>query len=399
MATNNGDIRITISEEHTGVSQQYVDGKVALEATARQDADTAVTAAMTALVGAETNARTSAVNAETTARETADSVLSARITDNANGIQANANGIASEAATRASEDARIEAVIASNEQATAATIRGLNSTISANDTASRERDSALDSKIDAKDAECVARVAAERQEREASEALIRSYVDAKTAGALHYKGTVATVAYLPQTGQVTGDMYNVQADGQNYAWDGTRWDSMGALIDLDPLWAGINANESAISEEAIARQSADSTLQNNINTEASNRQSGDATLQSNIEAEATARQSADATLQNRITAENTRATSAEGALNTAITTEASNRQAADATLRAELEAEISQKTSAQIAADFEQVKAKLNAVADLTDTSGFWVFAVTDADGNVTFGQTINGEIINALAL
>ena len=242
-------------------------------------------------------------------------------------------------------------------------------------------------------------MAAERQAREASEALIRSYVDAKTAGALHYKGTVATVAYLPQTGQVTGDMYNVQADGQNYAWDGTRWDSMGALIDLDPLWAGINANESAISEEAIARQSADSTLQNNINTEASNRQSGDATLQSNIEAEATARQSADATLQNNITAENTRATSAEGTLNTAITTEASNRQAADATLRAELEAEISQKTSAQIAADFEQVKAKLNAVADITDTSGFWVFAVTDADGNVTFGQTINGEIINALAL
>lgn len=363
MATNNGDINITISENHTGVSQQYVDGKVAQEATARQDADTAVTAAMTALVEAEAGTRATAVSEETNRATTAEEALSIRITANADAISAVDGMVAAEAATRTSEDARIEAIVTANRQTTEATFASVNATIAANE------------------AECVSRVEAEASARQAGEATMRAYVDSKTAGALHYRGTVATAADLPQSRQAEGDMYNVEADGQNYAWNGSQWDSQGPLINLRPLEAGIQNNATAIANEATARQS------------------GDATLQSNIEAEATARQAADATLQNNITAENTRATSAEGALNTAITTEASNRQAADATLRAELEAEISRKTSAQIAADFEQVKAKLNAVSDITDTSGFWVFAVTDADGNVTFGQTINGEIINALAL
>ena len=63
-----------------------------------------------------------------------------------------------------------------------------------------------------------------------------------------------------------------------------------------------------------------------------------------------------------------------------------------------LEAQISAKTSAEIAADFEAVKTKLNSIADITDAGAFWVFALTDANGNVTFGQTITGDLINGIA-
>lgn len=55
-----------------------------------------------------------------------------------------------------------------------------------------------------------------------------------------YKGSVATYANLPTTGQKVGDVWNVEtADpdhgikaGDNVAWDGTRWDILGGNHDL-----------------------------------------------------------------------------------------------------------------------------------------------------------------------
>ena len=55
-----------------------------------------------------------------------------------------------------------------------------------------------------------------------------------------YKGSVATYADLPTTGQKVGDVWNVEtADpdhgikaGDNVAWDGTQWDTLGGNHDL-----------------------------------------------------------------------------------------------------------------------------------------------------------------------
>lgn len=48
-----------------------------------------------------------------------------------------------------------------------------------------------------------------------------------------YKGSVAAVANLP-TGAEVGDVYNVEGDnGQNYAWDGTKWDALGGSIQIE----------------------------------------------------------------------------------------------------------------------------------------------------------------------
>lgn len=47
-----------------------------------------------------------------------------------------------------------------------------------------------------------------------------------------YKGSVTSYSDLPENAEV-GDVYNVEGDsGQNYAWTGTAWDSLGGSIQI-----------------------------------------------------------------------------------------------------------------------------------------------------------------------
>ena len=50
-----------------------------------------------------------------------------------------------------------------------------------------------------------------------------------------FKGSVATADALPEDAEV-GDVYNVESDGNNYAYTGTSWDSLGATIDLTQFY-------------------------------------------------------------------------------------------------------------------------------------------------------------------
>lgn len=67
---------------------------------------------------------------------------------------------------------------------------------------------------------------------DASTVYTKSEIDSKLAGAMNYKGTKATVAALPSTGNATGDVWHVTADGGEYAWNGTAWEELGSVIDL-----------------------------------------------------------------------------------------------------------------------------------------------------------------------
>ena len=62
-------------------------------------------------------------------------------------------------------------------------------------------------------------------------------IDAKVVGAYKYKGSVATVADLPSSGNTAGDVYNVEASDINYAWTGSAWDALGGSFDASTLWA------------------------------------------------------------------------------------------------------------------------------------------------------------------
>lgn len=60
-------------------------------------------------------------------------------------------------------------------------------------------------------------------------------------GVYKYKGSLADATKLPTTGQVTGDVYNLEAAsdygpaGTNVAWDGKAWDALGGLFVVDAI--------------------------------------------------------------------------------------------------------------------------------------------------------------------
>jgi hypothetical protein len=65
-----------------------------------------------------------------------------------------------------------------------------------------------------------------------ADAYTKTEIDGLVAGVLHYKGTKASVANLPTTDNVTGDVWHITADGSEYAWDGSIWQELGTAIDL-----------------------------------------------------------------------------------------------------------------------------------------------------------------------
>ena len=60
----------------------------------------------------------------------------------------------------------------------------------------------------------------------------KTEVDGLVSGVLHYKGTKATVSVLPSSGNTTGDVWHITADGSEYAWDGSTWQELGTATDL-----------------------------------------------------------------------------------------------------------------------------------------------------------------------
>lgn len=61
------------------------------------------------------------------------------------------------------------------------------------------------------------------------------------AGMYKYKGSVANAAALPSSGQTLGDVYNIEAAsvyggaGSNVAWNGTSWDPLGEIFQIDSI--------------------------------------------------------------------------------------------------------------------------------------------------------------------
>lgn len=66
---------------------------------------------------------------------------------------------------------------------------------------------------------------------------VEDAIDAAVASAFTYKGAVATESALPSSGNKTGDVYDVQDTGMNYAWSGTAWDALGTYVDTSLYWA------------------------------------------------------------------------------------------------------------------------------------------------------------------
>lgn len=61
---------------------------------------------------------------------------------------------------------------------------------------------------------------------------VASAIASAVTSVLNYKGTKATVAQLPSSGNEVGDVWHVTEDGGEYVWNGTSWEELGSTIDL-----------------------------------------------------------------------------------------------------------------------------------------------------------------------
>ena len=80
------------------------------------------------------------------------------------------------------------------------------------------------------------------------DAYTKTEIDGKLTGAMHYKGQVATYSALPSSGNVQGDVWNVESDGHNYAWNGTGWDKLAGEVDLS-AYATTEAMNTALAKK------------------------------------------------------------------------------------------------------------------------------------------------------
>ena len=62
-----------------------------------------------------------------------------------------------------------------------------------------------------------------------------------------YKGCVTNYASRPAEDNATGDVWNVEATGMNYAWTGEDWDALGETFQIESI---SNAELDAIMTEA-----------------------------------------------------------------------------------------------------------------------------------------------------
>lgn len=58
---------------------------------------------------------------------------------------------------------------------------------------------------------------------------------------LRWKGSVATYSDLPDNAS-QGDVYHVDADNQEYAWDGTGWEPLGDIVIVDSALSSTSEN-------------------------------------------------------------------------------------------------------------------------------------------------------------
>lgn len=89
-----------------------------------------------------------------------------------------------------------------------------------------------------------------------TESDVASAINTAVASAYKYKGSVATYADLPASGATVGDVYDVQADGMNYAWNGTAWDALGAYVDTSVLWTSTAGQTNSLIAATVAEVNA-----------------------------------------------------------------------------------------------------------------------------------------------
>ena len=76
------------------------------------------------------------------------------------------------------------------------------------------------------------------------DAYTKTEIDTKLVSSMKYMGQKDTPDDLPDTGNNTGEVWDVKSNGHNYAWNGTSWDDLGDnSIDLSSYYTKDSIND------------------------------------------------------------------------------------------------------------------------------------------------------------
>jgi hypothetical protein len=235
------------------------------------------------------------------------------------------------------------------------------------------RKSYVDNKVDTAKGDVDAALASETAAREAADSGLQSAIDTEVSGR---QAAVSAEASARQTadaglqsaidtekGRIDAILTAATADADSFAEIVNLINSVDT--ENDSAFASyVLSNDAALASETSSRQSADSTLQSNIDSEASARaaavsaeqsarESADSTLQSNIDSEAAARQSADSDLQDGLDQE-------VADRQAAVSAEQSARETADQDLQDQIDA-LDSSSSAALAQEVSDRQAAVSA--------------------------------------
>lgn len=85
---------------------------------------------------------------------------------------------------------------------------------------------------------------------------VQSAIASGVASAVKIKGSVATYADLPATGNQNGDMYDTLDTGRNYVWieesGSGRWDDYAGTMDLSNYWTSVTGQSNTLEAATVA---------------------------------------------------------------------------------------------------------------------------------------------------
>lgn len=73
---------------------------------------------------------------------------------------------------------------------------------------------------------------------------IQAAINTAVASVMTYKGAKDTAEELPPEGNKLGDVWHVNADSAEYAWDGTKWEALGTTMNISVAWSDITGKPS-----------------------------------------------------------------------------------------------------------------------------------------------------------
>lgn len=162
-------------------------------------------------------------------------------------VEQNRQSIEGEKSVRRVADDELRQLILNSTQ----DVSRFNSRITQNTNNIAKLDSRLDSTVTASD-----------------KAMPKSYIDSLVSGIYHIKGVKPTVDDLPTEGNVTGDCWNVLADGNTYIWtEDEEWVSGGAAVDFSPYRKAVDQDiiDAGKQDKLTAGTNMEITANNTIN--------------------------------------------------------------------------------------------------------------------------------------